>query len=321
MTASRQDENFGQQKANIKAQYSIILRILPMLSLLATCLLLPQLFAGTRPSVPRLAGIVNLPNQKAALLDFSPPGSAPRLLVLRENQRDGDIEVIRINFLTGSVELWPGWTNTPVTVSLQRHGNHFETVAGSLEFVGAGIDPVLSLYAECKGSTLLRWPRLPATSFTLAASTTNQAQAALVLEKALAERGIATIQDGDKFLMVVPESEATAVKPHSSEIKPPTGNGGRSDLVPVGVICFSNADLNQAAQIYAELIGRKLDQTQPLARPTLAINFKNQTPLSKEECAYALDTLFRWQGVKVVPVAQDLARMLPSSDPGSGRDK
>jgi hypothetical protein len=289
---------------------------MPVLSLLASCLLLPQLFAGPRPSVPRLTGIVNLPDQKAALLGFNPPGSSPRSLVLRESERDGEIEVIRISPVTGSVELWPGWTNAPITVSLPRHGSHVETLTGSLEFVGAEIDPVLSLYAECKGRTLLRWPRLPATSFTLAASTTNQAQAALVLEKALAEKGIATILDGDKFLMVVPESEATAVKPRSAQIKISTSDGIKPERIPVGVIYFSNTDLSQVAQIYAELIGCKLDQTQPLPRPTLPIKFRNQTPLCKAECVYALDTLFYWQGVKVVTVGNGSAMLVPISDAG-----
>jgi hypothetical protein len=282
---------------------------MPVLSLLVSCLLLPQLFAGTRPSVPRLAGIVNLPNQKAALLDCNPPGSTPGSLVLRESQRDGEIEVIRINPQTGSVELWPGWTNTPVTVSLPRHGNRFESVAGSLELAEANVDAVLSLYAECKGRTLLRWPRLPATSFTLAASTTNQAQAVLVLEKALAAKRIATIPDGEKFLMVVPVSETAVVKPHSSEIKVPTGKGVDSELMPARVIAFNEATLHQAAQFYASLIGRKLDRNQPPLQATLPIIFRNQTPLTKEECLYALDTLFCWQGYKIVPVGADLARL------------
>jgi hypothetical protein len=87
-----------------------------------------------------------------------------------------------------------------------------------------------------------------------------------MLEKALAERGIATIADGEKFLMVVPASEVTAVKPRSSDFDTSTRNGIKPELMPVGAIYFSNANLNQAAQIYASLIGRKLDQTQPLLR-------------------------------------------------------
>lgn len=294
----------------------------PALSLLLSCLLLPQLFAGPGSSPPRLTGIVNLPTEKVAWLDWRPCINTPLSLVLGERQREGDLaEVIRIDPATGIVELRLAWTNAPITVSLPRHGNPLETAAGSLELVDADIDPVLGLYAECKGRTLLRWPRLPATSFSVVASTTNQAQAALALEKALAEKGISIIPDGEKFLMVVPESEATTVKPHASDIKPAISNGSKSEPIPAGAIYFPNTDLLQVAQIYADLIGRKLAPDQPLPRPTLAIKFKNQTPLDKAECVYALETLFRWQGVKLVPVAQDVVRIAPLSDASAGRVK
>ena len=87
--------------------------------------------------------------------------------------------------------------------------------------------------------------------------------------------------------------------------------GGASELMQVGDICFINIDLIQAAQVYAALIGRKLDQTRAIPRPTLAINFRNQTPLTKDQCVYALETLFHWQGVKVEPAGDGLAGVIP----------
>ena len=124
MTTSRQDENFGQQKANIKAQYSIILRTLPMLSLLATCLLLPQLFAENSPSIPGLTGIVNPPGHKAAWLEIVSGQFHDARWKLREGERCVDVEVIRIQPESGEVELRLAWTNAPVTVSLPRQGNN-----------------------------------------------------------------------------------------------------------------------------------------------------------------------------------------------------
>ncbi len=85
-------------------------------------------------------------------------------------------------------------------------------------------------------------------------------------------------------------------------------------MMPVGAIYFPDADLNQVAAIYADLIGRKLDQTQRLPQPTLVIKFRNQTLFSKEECVYALDTLFRWQRMMVVPVGDGLAKIIPIAD-------
>lgn len=276
----------------------------------------PQILADTAAPTPRLAGIVHLPDLRAAWLETVPTRSGRHFLILRETQREGDVEVLQIDPQGGTVKLLVGRTNVVLTLSLRPQVTQVEAAAGSLELVDAGLDPVLSLYAECKGRTLLRSPRLPATSFTLAALTTNQAQAALVLEKALAERGIATIPDGERFLMVVPASEATAVKPHSADLDTPPRNGFRPELMPVGIIQFNEATLYQAADIYASLIGRKLDRNQPRLQATLHIIFRNQTPLTKEECLYALDTLFYWQGVKVVPVGNGSAMLVPISDAG-----
>jgi hypothetical protein len=142
----------------------------------------------------------------------------------------------------------------------------------------------------------------------------NRAQAVLVLEKALAETGISVIPDGEHLLIIMPESEAAIVKPHASEIRSSTGEGRASELLPAGTINLPNTDLNLAAQVYAGLIGRTLELKQSLSGPTLPISFKNQSPLAKEECVHALDLLFRLQGVKVVPVGNGRATLVPISE-------
>jgi hypothetical protein len=287
-----------------------------ILSGLLCCHLLPQLQAQASNYPPRLTGIINSPNRKAAFLKILSGRFQGATWKLGEGQRCVDVEVIRINPAAGSAEIRQGGTNTPITVSLARKGNPGQTADGSLELEDADLDVVLALYAECAGRTLLRWPRLPATSFTLATSDGNPAQAALVLEKVLAEAGIATIPDGAKFLMVVPKPEAAIVKLHASAPKRPPDDANETERIPAGEIYFPNTDLRQAAGIYAAWIGRKLDPTQPLPRRTLAISFRNQTPLTKEECIYALDTLFNWQGVKIVPVGSESARLVAVSDKG-----
>jgi hypothetical protein len=56
-------------------------------------------------------------------------------------------------------------------------------------------------------------------------------------------------------------------------------------------------------QIYAELAGRKLQQA-PIV-PAALIRFRNQTPLTKDEVLYALDTEFGWAGIKMVPAGDN----------------
>jgi len=284
-----------------------------ILSLLVNCLLLPQLLAANSPYVPRLTGIVNLPHQKSVVLEFDPPGSSSPPLILAESQREGAIEVTRITPDTRAVELRVWGTNVLLTVPVPDDGRFPRTVGGSLALANADLDPVLDLYAGLKGRTLLRSPRLPATSLSIETAVTNQADAARALEKAFAANGIATIQDGDKFVMVVPDSEAAIVKPRSSEIKSSSQEGAGPELFPPGAMNFSHAELSQMTAIYAGLIGRKLDRSQQPQKPTLPINLKNHTPLTKAEGIYALETLFSWQGVKVVPVGNDSCKIVPLS--------
>ncbi len=137
-----------------------------------------------------------------------------------------------------------------------------------------------------------------------------------MLQRALAGKGIAVIPAGGKFLLVVPEAEVASVRPRISAPMTPPGKVTSPDLIPAGQIYFPNTDLSQVAQVYMSLIGRKLDQTQPLPQTTLPIKFGNQTPLTREECLYALDALFSWQGLKIVPVGHGSARLVPISDTG-----
>ena len=71
---------------------------------------------------------------------------------------------------------------------------------------------------------------------------------------------------------------------------------------PSGTIDFRNADLQQALAVYGLLVGRKLVKQEGLRAST--IRLRTATDLTKSEAAYALETLFRWNGVKVVPVGE-----------------
>jgi len=293
-----------------------------MLSLLIGGVLLRQVPAQPAASIPRLAGVVCLPDRKVAILEVTPARSwDARHLILNERERQGEVEVFQIDPEKGMVKLRVGGTNAVEKFNFANRTNLPGGSGFGIMLDRAEMDPVLRIYSEFTGRTLLRSPRLAATSFSLSASATNQAEVALLLEKALQAKAITSIPDGDKFLMVVPDADAATVKPHSSGINAPAGNPDKSELIPVGEISFSNADLHQVAQIYAGFIGRKLEPNQHLPRTTRIINFRNQTPLTKEECIYGLDTLFRWQGLKVIPIAQDLAELVPLSDAFSGPDK
>ena len=163
------------------------------------------------------------------------------------------------------------------------------------------IGQVLSLYAEISARTVLRSPNIEAIAFTLHSTATNRADITKMIEKALADKGIATIPDGNKFVLVVPQTEVAKVKPRSTEIKDPPSNLRERELIPAGAINFPKANLYEVVRIYAELVGRKLDGSESPYLGGPQIRFKSQTALSKEEVLYALDTLFEWRGFRLVP--------------------
>lgn len=107
--------------------------------------------------------------------------------------------------------------------------------------------------------------------------------------------------------MVVPQSEAKRVKPRSSEINRKSG-----EVVPDGMIKLEGAPLIQVFEIYAKLKGRKADHA--FAAPSAPLVFNGATTLTVDELLYALDTLFSWQYLEVVPVGDDMLRLAPISE-------
>ncbi|EEF60459.1 RNA polymerase sigma factor [Pedosphaera parvula] len=185
----------------------------------------------------------------------------------------------------------------------------------SLKFENLDLSHLLELYAQTAHRSILRPTALPQTSFTLNTSATNDAEAALLLEKALAEKGFTTVLDGDKFAMIVPAYQASIAVPHSAEIKtsPPRWPGlEERGQVPTGEVNFPAAFVETVTKIYAELIHRKLISHDRLP-PGLLITFRNQTPLTKSELIYALDTLLAWQNIKVIPVGDDSVQAVVST--------
>jgi hypothetical protein len=215
--------------------------------------------------------------------------------------------------------LWVSGKASDVTLKLNRDLIHsrtakppgflhrlFDSESGnrhSLMLDNANIDLVLFLYAQLTGRTLLRSPHLPATNLSLNATATAQAPIVLSLQRALAKSGITVIPDGEKFLHVVPDSEISIANTHSSEIIL-TNTGSQSTLAGGVFINLPNADLRKVVNLYAELTGRVLEQSQrvPLNR---TINLTTQTALNLHECSYALETLLNWHGLKVVPTGGD----------------
>ena len=273
------------------------------------------LAADAAQSIPRLAGIVMLPDLKLALLEPVPRLNDARYLILAEGQRDTEIEVVKIDPANRSVKLniYAKASMVPLTLT------NLALMSGSgVCLDSATLDPVLTLYGRLSNRTLLRSSLLPQVSLTLNAVTTNDAEAAQVLQSALAEKGISSVPDGNRFLMVVPKIEASTVKPRAAQIKSSAVAGSGGETLAPGMIDFINVDPAQVLDIYALLVGRKVQRAKSWSSGVaLTINLVTQTPVSKEEAIYALGTVLEWAGLKLVRVGEDGLKAVPA--PGNRR--
>jgi hypothetical protein len=182
--------------------------------------------------------------------------------------------------------------------------------APEINLPAARLNLVLDLYAEASGRTLLLHPLLPAMTITLRAKATNNAQCAKVLAAAFATNGIAVIADGGKFALVVPKSYVSSVHANSAEIKPTPDDAEAGNTIPAGSVVFINMEFAQVAVFYADWRGRKANFSD-WRMPSPLISFKNQTALTKSELIYALDTLFEWNGVELVPDGDKFLKPVP----------
>ncbi|MDB6110029.1 MAG: hypothetical protein JWR69_1779 [Pedosphaera sp.] len=274
--------------------------------------------AASNPSGITVTGIVDLPGYKCVLLestDADSPVPRPESFTMQEGERDGRIEVLQIDAKAGAVKIRLERTNPIVTLHLESEVktsvNDRETAPITIHLQHAALNPTLLLYGHLANRTVLR-PTLAVGPVSLSSSATNQADAALALSKALAEQGLATVMDGEKFVMVVPADKVSMAVPHSAEIKSkpqdlePAKPASGSPIIPGGEIDFPAIDIIHAAYIYAELLGgRSLDRSEGFPSSSL-ISVRTETPLTKEEAIYVFETLFRWQDIEMVPVGKDL---------------
>ncbi len=269
-----------------------------------------QATAEAPATLPKLTGIVNLPGFRVALLE-----KVERMkytLVLREDERHDEIELLQILPEIATVKVRIRGKSDPISLNMQSISPPEKPTGVGLLLENAQLVPILGLYGEMTKRSVLRPPTLASTSISMNGAVTNSAEAARVLEKALAEKGIVTIPDGDKFVMVVPKHMAATAIPRSAQIKT-SDTKTSTPTIRAKDIVFFGATLDQIGAIYSEFAGRKFDQSQQTP-PSPIIAFQNVTPLTREEFFYAMDTLLAWNGIKLVPADGGLMRAVPVSE-------
>ena len=182
----------------------------------------------------------------------------------------------------------------------------------------AATDATIDLYGRLAQRTVLRHPFLPDTTFTFLSGSLSEPTPANVvngLEAALRRAGMISIPGGKKFILLVPEAEQENARTLwlaegesvENDTVPSTANKN-TDIEPPGFINFPHTHLNQAAVIYAELLGKKLDrQSFPLTQGTIYL--KTNTPLTREEALFAFKTHFAWHKLELVPAQDGMVRL------------
>lgn len=253
--------------------------------------LFPAVLLSQQTAEPcQLLGIVSIPPLQLAAISLNDPRAQTYLLSASE--REGPLEVLDIDPVLASARVRLHGTNE-FEIRLKNDRNDGPV---NLMFENLPADVFLTLYSKLSERTVLRPAALPGPSFTLRARAPGKAEAATILETALAEKGISAIRDGDHFAILITENLKGIVKPGAPSTKT---TAPKSEILPAGTINFRSLDLSQAAPILAELKGQTLDRNGIEKMPAL-VSLHSQTALSKAEAIYAMETVFRLNGVKTV---------------------
>lgn len=271
---------------------------------LAFCslLLLPISAPAQRtPDIPRLSGIVNLADFKRAVFEFARQPcccDAPRQLLLEEGGDLWGLTLLSVTPAEGAVKVKVEDVQDPFVMRLNAEPTSLPRPRSFLELTNASLLSALELYGDLSGHTLLYWPSLPEDTVSLAYPADNRSEAASILEKAIVQRRVAFIADGKKFTLVVPQEQVSHVRPHAPSSKPDRAENSQAEEIQAGYINFHGADLFQVCVIYARLLGGRFDPSTLPNKPQCFF-LQTQSAISKEEAAYALDTLFGWRHIKM----------------------
>ena len=253
-------------------------------------------FGQKAPEVPRLSGIVDLPEFKKAVFELKTDCCGPRFLVLTEGESGLGVKLFSISSAQRSVQVNVEGAQNPMTLSLPPTTNSGSGFTSGIELVDASVYSVLELYGQLSGKTLLYWPRLPTAGVSTGGSVASRKDTIKILQTALEQRQIASVSDGEKFIMIVPVDQVNAVKPRAPRSDPKV-----EAEMPPGSIVFHGVMLADVYTIYAAFIQAKLDESGPLPKPVQPFIFLHtRSALSRDEALYALDTIFGWQGIKMV---------------------
>jgi hypothetical protein len=198
---------------------------------------------------------------------------------------------------------------------------------GTLNLQSAGIDQFLALYAGLRQRTVLR-PATLAASFTLkTAAPLTREEASYAMNTLLALNDFVAVDDGEKFVQVVGVKNLAQVKARAPKPQPgapifdpkkPPPSGGATPLTSAERLDKLFYDFvhrpdpkfragDRLVAFYAELVGK-------VAAPSLNLGgayvpFSVETPLTREELLYGMDTALALNHFAIIPIDENQIRL------------
>jgi hypothetical protein len=229
-------------------------------------------------------------------------------------------------------------TNAPLRADqLKPSSDSNKIPAGGITFINVQLADVLSICAELRSRTILRPEKLPYPTVTLKNATAlTREEAAYAIETALAMNGLNIIEDGDKFVQIVPASKKAHTRPNapkadlSAELINPkevpvlglekTMSTVERDLQRLKKAVYDllqfKAPPQRPAQRLLDLYALLTDKT-PDRSPTnsggMPIWFHVNTSLSKQELLYAIETTFRLNDLMIVARGDEMITLEKAS--------
>jgi hypothetical protein len=230
-------------------------------------------------------------------------------------------------------------TNAPLRGAELAEANGQEVMpAGTINFIRADLNQVLSIYAALSQRTILRSLFLPASTVSLKSQCAlSKDEALYAFATVLSLNGICVVGDGAKFVQVVPMAQRDQIKTNAPKPEPGAKLFDPKGMPSMGVSGFPvpqtererfEQAFERARKAFYDFTHLPDPQRRPARRllglyadltdktPVTSTNldgasiwFHVETPLTKSELLYAIETTFTLHNLAVVPVADGKIRL------------
>ena len=226
-------------------------------------------------------------------------------LISSEPVKTEAVELVRIEAAKGAASVTVNGEMRHISMAADQDStNELDSSLPVMYFQTLPLRNAITLYGDYKKRTVLIHPKLEPQTFSLKINPRTRQEAVEALEKLFHDHNIATIPDGEHFVMLVPVTLTNSVRASSS------GLPHTNSLVPAMSINFTDAPIGLAIQTYADFMHKEVVNMQDNSVPLWhTITLIQSAPLSRTEIGYALETLIEWNNIRMAPDGNDKLKL------------